>query len=191
MFKISSLVASPLFACLAVAISIVLPAPEPVSARESERELRSWTIVYDGGWTGSTEDGLAPRGAVNSVTMRRNGESYDIFFHYTSCNMCAAMDRRASYFTVDQEKAQQIAALVDEDQVKTALERPCTLPLAKARLNKVSVTLDPPPTGYAPFSYDILLGCQSPQLDEVRANLDAAIRLFSVWMQEHESHSKQ
>lgn len=191
MFRVFNFVTSPFLACLAVSTSILLPAPEAVYAREGERELSSWTITYDGGWVSNGEEGFGALGAVNSVTMRRNNENYDIFFHYTRCHLCAAIDRKTSYFTVEEEKAQQIAALVDEDQIKAALERPCSLPSARARLNKVSVTLRPPPAGYAPFSYDILLGCQSPELDEIRANLDAAIQLFSVWMEEHENQSKQ
>lgn len=182
---------SPFLANLAVSTSILLFDPEAAYAREGERDLSSWTITYDGGWGSSEENGVGPLGVVNSVTMRRNNESYDIFFHYTRCHLCAAIDRKTSYFTIEEAKALQIAALVDEDQIKTALERSCTLPSARARLKKVSVTLHPAPAGYAPFSYDILLGCQSPELDEVKANLDAAMQLFSVWMEEHENQLKQ
>lgn len=191
MFRRFNFAIFPFLACLAVSASNASFAIEPAQAKESERTQSSWTIAYSSGWTGSDKDGLGPGGAVNSVTMRRNEDNYDIFFHYTRCHMCAAMERKASYFTIDEEKAQQITALVNEGQIKAALERPCTLPSARARLNKVTVRLDPPPAGYAPFSYDILLGCQSAELNEVKANLDAAIQLFAVWMEEHENQSKQ
>lgn len=190
MLRIFNFMTSPFLVCMAVSTFMLLPASEAARASEGEREISSWNIAYDGGWVDGEEDGLIPRGAVNSVMMRRNDENYDVFFHYTLCHMCAALDRQTSYFSVDEEKAQQIAALVDANQIEAALERPCTLPSARASLARVSVTLLPPPAGYAPSSYDILLGCRSPEVDEVKANLDAAIRLFSVWMVEHENQSK-
>lgn len=190
MFRVSKFAIYPPFAWLAISFSNCLIAPEAAHANESERELSSWTITYSGSWVSVEGEGLRPFAVVNSVTMRRNAEKYDVFFHYTNCHMCAAIDRRTAYFAVDEEKAQQIAALVDEGQIKAALERPCTLPSAGAPLNKATVRLDPPPAGYAPFGYDILLGCRSSELDEVKANLDAAIRLFSMWMSEYENQSK-
>lgn len=187
MFRVTKFVTFPFVAFLAVPISILSIAQMQALAKDRDRELSSWSITYSDGWSKSDLDGLEPQTAVNSVTMRRNNEEYDIFFHYTLCHMCAATDRKTSYFSVDEEKARLIKVLIDEDQIKEALDRSCTLPTAKARLNKVSVRLDPPPAGYAPSAYDILLGCQSPELDEVKANLDAAIRLFSAWMAEHEN----
>ncbi len=190
MFKKFGLVVFPLLTCLAALSSILLVAPEAANANEREREISSWSIAYSGGWFSSEGAGFTPRDVVNSVTMRRNNGRYDVFFHYTLCSICVRTFPKKSYFSVDEEKAQQIAALVDEAQIKAALERPCTLPSANARLSKVTVKLDPPPAGYAPFAYDILLGCQSPELDAVKGNLDAAMKLFSMWMEEQENQAK-
>ncbi len=187
MFRRNEFPNLPSLALGAAVFSALLLSPQDASAKEKDRELSSWSIAYSSGWTKGDPNRLGPLAAVDSVTMRRIDGEYQIFFHYTRCYICKAVDRKASYFSVDDEKARQIKALVDEDQIKSALERPCTLPAANAQLSKVTVRFDPPPAGYAPFAYDILLGCQSPELDEVKANLDSAIMLFSAWMAEYEN----